>query len=500
MAYKNDSNIETWKKHLKSKKLTEVFSAMTQITLQMDPSLIQFLEEAGSEINPSARTIKLTMPDGKFTLEEYRKYCIRSITKHTLSANLKEKPNDKRTPKVFISYNHKDRNYANQLGLELKRHSEIEVFLDHWEMSISDRLLDRITREIENSDFLLCILSPSSVESIWVQQELEYAFLKQEKIGRKFIIPILIEDSKLPDQIIDRFYLDWRDKANRAYVIQNIINHVKGKFSFSERVRTFLLSPDPQNPYNETCQINGRRILLELGKYPELELENNQKFLLWKLFHEILYRYPCTLKILKSRNFGSTNGNGIGFWIIDRWNKTSNFIHLSTEDFQKGLWIGEVDLLSNRNWTAEDLVFVNSQGRLSYRSRYNPNVSNNPAESIDSKKMNIILDELKNIWGIIDTGAKESFLFDFQRLIEPKSWHLAKFVVGQAYCDISLAFSSMVKSKQHSESKNGAIFEIYNNFFSSLKVTQLRIDQLNYTWETDVDFMSSNIEVYLGVA
>jgi len=68
---------------------------------------------------------------------------------------------------VFISYSSKDRGFVEQLVKDL-RDNGIEPWYDQSEMLPGDSLTQKIGEAILDSDFLVIILSPNSIESEWV--------------------------------------------------------------------------------------------------------------------------------------------------------------------------------------------------------------------------------------------------------------------------------------------------------------------------------------------
>jgi len=103
-------------------------------------------------------------------------------------------------PKAFISYSHADRDVATRVAKEL-RSGGIEIWFDRWEILPGDSLIRKIFEEgLSGVDAFIVLLSRNSVESRWVQQELDVAFInKIEGVTR--VIPVLIDDVQVPDHL-----------------------------------------------------------------------------------------------------------------------------------------------------------------------------------------------------------------------------------------------------------------------------------------------------------
>ena len=93
---------------------------------------------------------------------------------------------------VFISYSSKDRKFAQRLAQDLSKH-EIPVWFDQFSLAPGDSIIGNIEAGIDQMDFLLVVLTPASVDSQWVQEEVHMAMHKGI-FGRKVsVIPVLRE-------------------------------------------------------------------------------------------------------------------------------------------------------------------------------------------------------------------------------------------------------------------------------------------------------------------
>lgn len=110
---------------------------------------------------------------------------------------------------VFISYSHKDRPFVERLAIDLKAKG-LNLWYDQWELKVGDSLVDKINYGIKSQDFLIIVLSKSSVKSEWVRRELNAALIKELQERRVVIFPIVIEDCDIPPLLSDKVYADFR--------------------------------------------------------------------------------------------------------------------------------------------------------------------------------------------------------------------------------------------------------------------------------------------------
>lgn len=116
---------------------------------------------------------------------------------------------DKR-PSVFVSYSHADRLFVRKLVADLKV-AGATAWLDEAEIRVGESLIAKIMAAIDRVDFLAAVLSPTSVASRWVQEELQQALTLQISGRALAVLPILIADCEIPGFLRSRLYADFRD-------------------------------------------------------------------------------------------------------------------------------------------------------------------------------------------------------------------------------------------------------------------------------------------------
>ena len=92
--------------------------------------------------------------------------------------------------KLFLSHNSADKPFVNRLAKDLQN-AGIRVWLDEAEMRVGDSLIERIADGIEAADYLGIVLSPRSVNSSWVQRELNIALSREINDRSIKVLPIL---------------------------------------------------------------------------------------------------------------------------------------------------------------------------------------------------------------------------------------------------------------------------------------------------------------------
>ena len=124
--------------------------------------------------------------------------------------------------KLFISYSHEDSSKVKTFALLLSMNG-FDLWMDEKDISSGDNYTTRIFNGIHDSDIYLVFLSQASLNSDWVNAEIDFAL--REKIERKrlVIIPVLLEDVEVPVSLSNIDYLDARFSIQMA--IQELGQH-----------------------------------------------------------------------------------------------------------------------------------------------------------------------------------------------------------------------------------------------------------------------------------
>jgi WD40 repeat protein len=113
-------------------------------------------------------------------------------------------------PRIFLSYAHTDQEFVDRFASDLQSLG-ISVWIDKWELRAGDSLIERIEDGVSAVDFVIPIVSSASVNSHWVQRELEMAKRRATAEGRGLIVPVRIDDTSLPAAIEGLLYADFED-------------------------------------------------------------------------------------------------------------------------------------------------------------------------------------------------------------------------------------------------------------------------------------------------
>ncbi len=123
--------------------------------------------------------------------------------------------------KIFISYARTDGEFALNLGKEL-RAAGADIWLDSLDIGPGERWDDTIEEALTACESFLIVLSPASVESDNVKDELSFAL--EEK---KQIIPVLYQNCQPPFRIRRIQYSDFTSDYNKG--LEQLLNALDSK-------------------------------------------------------------------------------------------------------------------------------------------------------------------------------------------------------------------------------------------------------------------------------
>ena len=109
---------------------------------------------------------------------------------------------------VFVCHSQKEKPFARRLAKDLERYG-LRVWLDEREIRVGDSLRETIEEGINCADFVLVVISRSSLRRQWVRKELNAAFAKEIKAKKRVILPLLLEGGSVPGFLADKKYADF---------------------------------------------------------------------------------------------------------------------------------------------------------------------------------------------------------------------------------------------------------------------------------------------------
>ena len=89
---------------------------------------------------------------------------------------------------VFLSHSSVDRQFASDVGAVMRRHG-VPVWYSQANILGAQQWQDEIGHALQRCDWFVIVLSPNSINSMWVKRELSYAL--NEKRFENRIVPLV---------------------------------------------------------------------------------------------------------------------------------------------------------------------------------------------------------------------------------------------------------------------------------------------------------------------
>jgi hypothetical protein len=116
---------------------------------------------------------------------------------------------------IFLSHSSRDKALVREIRRHLPDH--VKTWLDEEELLVGQDLEVSIKSAIsEETDFVVIFLGKEAIHSEWVRRELNWSLEREKKIGRVFVLPVLLDDvwdEVEPEGFRDRLYLKCLDQS-----------------------------------------------------------------------------------------------------------------------------------------------------------------------------------------------------------------------------------------------------------------------------------------------
>jgi TIR domain-containing protein len=125
--------------------------------------------------------------------------------------------------RIFISHNHRDKEWATPLAAQLKL-AGADVWIDDWEIRPGESIPGRISEGIENAEVVVLLWSQNASKSSWVGAEMDTALTQLLDDQSTRLIPIRLDEAPLPALLKPRRYLRLADSGETQEVVKQILN------------------------------------------------------------------------------------------------------------------------------------------------------------------------------------------------------------------------------------------------------------------------------------
>lgn len=139
---------------------------------------------------------------------------------------------------VFLSHNSKDKPFVRRLASDLDAHG-VKCWIDEAEIKVGDSLIEKIRHGLDSMSYVAIILSPDSINSRWVQKEVDVA-MNQEILGKQVkVLPLLYRECELPGFLLGKKYADFTKDESYEVALEDFVRSIGIVFR-----RSILVPPE----------------------------------------------------------------------------------------------------------------------------------------------------------------------------------------------------------------------------------------------------------------
>jgi TIR domain len=108
-----------------------------------------------------------------------------------------------------------DKAFARWISTDLKAAGH-NPWLDEWKIKVGESIPEKIGLGLSEADFVLVVLSNSSIQSKWVEREWQTKYWAEVQSGKIKVLPILLTDCEIPELLKIKKYADFRYNYNHG--------------------------------------------------------------------------------------------------------------------------------------------------------------------------------------------------------------------------------------------------------------------------------------------
>jgi hypothetical protein len=110
---------------------------------------------------------------------------------------------------IFLSYSSSDKPFVRKLAEDLRSRGH-SVWLDEWEIKVGECIPTRIEAGLEESEFVVLVMSQRACSSAWVEREWKSKYWQEVNSQQVMILPVLLESCDIPQLLKTKRYADFR--------------------------------------------------------------------------------------------------------------------------------------------------------------------------------------------------------------------------------------------------------------------------------------------------
>jgi hypothetical protein len=191
------------------------------------------------------------------------------------------------TPRVFISYSHdspEHSEWVRKLATNLRQNG-VDAFLDVWDIRPGENFTQRIEKEIASADHCIVVCTPRyrevaekrRMDGVGYEGTLIRDAFREKSEKHPWVLPIVREGTgrdALPDWLVDRVYIDWRDDTAYSQQFKRLLQAIFSSRRKPSRPPEFPGQPESSDKTKVTLTINA-----DIGEFDDAKIEQLRELL-----------------------------------------------------------------------------------------------------------------------------------------------------------------------------------------------------------------------------
>jgi TIR domain len=142
---------------------------------------------------------------------------------------------------AFICHSASDKEFCRRLAKDLQS-CGCKVWFDEWEIRVGDSIIEKIQNAIIENQYLVVVLSKTSVASEWVKVELHSGLFSQLSSRSIKVLPALLEECEIPVFLRHIRYSDFRKSYGTGFVEIRDALDLNGSFALTPKIAKCLMA------------------------------------------------------------------------------------------------------------------------------------------------------------------------------------------------------------------------------------------------------------------
>lgn len=154
--------------------------------------------------------------------------------------------------RIFLSHSNKDKEAVRRVNKDLRAHN-FDTWIDEDDIPFGGSITKYVEKGLDNSDVIMVFLSQHAVLSKWLEIEWQTKFFEQVKKDEILVIPVLLEECKIPSFLATCRYADFSQKEQYESNLSKLLRQLQ--ISKQEKESKYVHKARIDSVYDYTIEL-----------------------------------------------------------------------------------------------------------------------------------------------------------------------------------------------------------------------------------------------------